>query len=749
MILSVVIINRSLQNINSYINDINKYVDIEFIFVGSYSDYNLSGENIKFIDISTKNIKKDDLVDYINSENVVFLDNEILEIESLEIIKKEITNNDFDIILFRNSCNFNINPYIEYDNVILGGQDIFSIIIDNNMASINVYDFLENNFFIKILKVEFLKNIPFEYIYTILFDVSILIYAKYTKYVDKVVSNSKTNYYNSNLNIDIFKDINNNIFLNEYKKLKSNTKSFINIYMDSLYNYFVYRYIKNNELDKLNYLKSIIKENRDDFLFNLHIDNNKLYSRLSYSQKTKLRYSKYIHNIYYVMKDNKNNDIFTSIEENIISKNNESHILIFDSMQGYDFNRDIFTEVYDLETINESTKKYVFLYKLLGLKYMISDKENKHNIYIYSEDEVITYSIKENNNYTNDNIDDNDKYGNSKKIREFANYNDKCYSHMEPSLYTGRAISPDSIDSIYPTSIVFSSYRYDTVKSRITRPVFKIGPYINYCSDYIHSKLLNSIKDVFGKVLLVVPAHTTTNTDYENFDVNEYIDYIENIKSKYMYDTVLVCAYNNDIYKGLLKKYERRNWYIVTGGNIYGEFFYNRLKTIINLSDYTISNKLGTHVGCCLFLNKPHTIYQSDISLKRHPVEKKYEATLNELTINQKFEEMVFNKLLCEYNENITDKQYEIFSMYYGFDQIKTEEEIRFILEFSKKMYFSCIDEINDILEKDMDLLDRKVKIDNIYYNYVLNYLENNKNDTYYNLVFESMCDLENYIVHE
>ena len=217
MILSVVIINRSLQNINSYINDINKYVDIEFIFVGSYSDYNLSGENIKFIDISTKNIKKDDLVDYINSENVVFLDNEILEIESLEIIKKEITNNDFDIILFRNSCNFNINPYIEYDNVILGGQDIFSIIIDNNMASINVYDFLENNFFIKILKVEFLKNIPFEYIYTILFDVSILIYAKYTKYVDKVVSNSKTNYYNSNLNIDIFKDINNNIFLNEYK----------------------------------------------------------------------------------------------------------------------------------------------------------------------------------------------------------------------------------------------------------------------------------------------------------------------------------------------------------------------------------------------------------------------------------------------------------------------------------------------------------------------------------------------------
>ena len=130
-------------------------------------------------------------------------------------------------------------------------------------------------------------------------------------------------------------------------------------------------------------------------------------------------------------------------------------------------------------------------------------------------------------------------------------------------------------------------------------------------------------------------------------------------------------------------------------------------------------------------------------------MEKKYEATLNELTINQKFEEMVFNKLLCEYNENITDKQYEIFSMYYGFDQIKTEEEIRFILEFSKKMYFSCIDEINDILEKDMDLLDRKVKIDNIYYNYVLNYLENNKNDTYYNLVFESMCDLENYIVHE
>ena len=61
-------------------------------------------------------------------------------------------------------------------------------------------------------------------------------------------------------------------------------------------------------------------------------------------------------------------------------------------------------------------------------------------------------------------------------------------------------------------------------------------------------------------------------------------------------------------------------------------------------------------------------------------------------------------------------------------------------------MYLECKSDIDNILVRNINLLERKIEIDNIYYKYILNYLENNKNDTFYKLVFESMCDFLSYL---
>lgn len=747
MLLSVITINRNLENINNYITTISNYVDIEFIFVGNYYSYNLnlSSDNVKFLDLDTDNLKKSDLIDEINGENILFLDNEALEKEYLEIVIKEIQQSNTDIFLFRNSFDFTINPYIEYNNMTLSGEDFFGIIMEMNRSYVVVLNCVENNFFVKVFKNEYFCNIDIDLVYTIIFDVSIFIYAKSIKYIDKVISMNTTNYYN-HLSIDIFKDIYDmtKIYNNYNKKSLNN---FLDTYISSLWNFIVNKYIDIGDINTINQLKNLLEDYKNDFLVNLKLSNDILYGSVKYKIKMNEMYKNNEYNIYYIMKSNKNKSVISDIEKIVHSNQDEIHILILDDDEDYNINKEYFNEVYILSKLDVINKKYVFLYKLLGLKYMYSEEEIKHNIFLYTEKEVLAYSIKEDNICVYDDIDDNNRYCNSKKLKDFSGYKDKCYAHMEHSMYYGNIISQDAVNSIYPTNIVFSKNRYNSIKSRITRPVFKIGPYINYCNDFINYKIRDSIKNILGKVLLVIPSHTVSTTMYYEFEYNNFLNYIENIKQEHNYDTVIICVFHDDIYRGFTKIYNNREFIIVSAGALHSEFFYNRLKTIINISDHTISNKVGTHLGYCLFLGKPHTIYKCDIVEEREPIKNK---NLNEAIItkdiNFKFEEFVFVKLFSKYKEKITDDQYNLCNLYYGFDQIKTKEEIKCILDFSKNMYLECKSDIDNILVRNINLLERKIEIDNIYYKYILNYLENNKNDTFYKLVFESMCDFLSYL---
>ena len=52
---------------------------------------------------------------------------------------------------------------------------------------------------------------------------------------------------------------------------------------------------------------------------------------------------------------------------------------------------------------------------------------------------------------------------------------------------------------------------------------------------------------------------------------------------------------------------------MVCAGHAYDPHFLDRLRTLIELSDITLSNNLGTHIGYCVSLGKPHWIIPTPV----------------------------------------------------------------------------------------------------------------------------------------
>lgn len=281
----------------------------------------------------------------------------------------------------------------------------------------------------------------------------------------------------------------------------------------------------------------------------------------------------------------------------------------------------------------------------------------------------------------------NNFYGIANNLYTYSRYNFAVKACIEAGMDFGNNASKFEIyNPILPTMITFSDYRKEYLEQVSDKIVFKIGPYIHYANDFYDNKKLAEEKMKNGKTLLVFPSHSIENI-YSQYDINKFIEKIKNISKLYNFNTVLVCLYWADIQKGIDEIYKKHGFNIVTAGYRENPMFLSRLKTIIKLSDYTISNDIGTHVGYCIYLKKPHYIIRQNIEYdaktnKHYLLEFKdrdlssYEKDVEE--IRKSFENPVFN---------ISKNQQEICNKYWGFDEIKSPEQIRYILEFCEYLF--------------------------------------------------------------
>ena len=306
----------------------------------------------------------------------------------------------------------------------------------------------------------------------------------------------------------------------------------------------------------------------------------------------------------------------------------------------------------------------------------ITIKRNGYSIYQF---DALAKDIPQSLFYTLDFEKNNSNlfYNHAGIIKEYAGFNKKIQLPfaIEHSPYLNNYVWDVDINTDTFGIITFSDYRCDVLSKATTKLVIPIGPYIHYAKSFLSIKEFEQEKKKLGKTLLVFPAHST-HFHGVSYDYQQDVNFLLKIGKDF--DSILVCLYWKDIIAGKANNYRNSRFKIVTAGHIFDPHFLNRLKTIIQLSDFTMSNSPGNHIGYCVHLNKPHYLYLMDTTI----------STLS--NISKHWEEIDISEwgnsrdLVVEnfsrFQNFIDPEQKKVVEYIWGTNHIKTKEEMFDIL---------------------------------------------------------------------
>lgn len=317
---------------------------------------------------------------------------------------------------------------------------------------------------------------------------------------------------------------------------------------------------------------------------------------------------------------------------------------------------------------------------LINKKKYIKEVQNRKQLTLFDYKE-----LSKNLPYCpSDIVIDNNLYGITYWLKHYAGistaYNLDAY--IEHGIFFGNLVRVDqriwNVSNIITFSIIREKH---LLSSNINKSVVTIGPYIHYAEPILESAAFKQLKQKLGKVLLVFPSHSIIGVN-SVFDQDLFIQKIEDVKKDF--DTVMISLYWVDAQnEDIVNKYRKYNYLITTAGHRFDINFLSRLKTIIELSDFTMSNSVGTHIGYCVYLNKPHFVYEQNIDNigKSDKLQKHFDAVRNkEELCSEQIEKseilLCFNKI----TNRITSEQYKIVDKYWGVGQIKSAKELMDIL---------------------------------------------------------------------
>jgi hypothetical protein len=241
-------------------------------------------------------------------------------------------------------------------------------------------------------------------------------------------------------------------------------------------------------------------------------------------------------------------------------------------------------------------------------------------------------------------------------------------------------------DYYTPKNIVltFSDYREELLKARYSNnlKIVKIGPFIHYADSILSSEKTKNIKNKLGKTLLVFPFHSIDGV-LSSFDTDSFIERIEEYKTKNNFETVMVCLYWKDIQIGRAEEYVQRGYKVTTAGHINDIYFLNRLRTIIELADFVISNEVGTYIGYCLCLKKEIRLINQKSGFvveqgeENHINSKGFAKIENHLIAYYKLQDKLMEILS---SETIELNDFEFVTDLFGLKYLKSKAELEKII---------------------------------------------------------------------
>ncbi len=274
----------------------------------------------------------------------------------------------------------------------------------------------------------------------------------------------------------------------------------------------------------------------------------------------------------------------------------------------------------------------------------------------------------------------NDWYGHASNLKIFLGLprDYKFKFIIEHGLYLNEQVDTIDIDTNLPSIITYSDYRKEILKS-YRKHVFSIGPFIHYAKSFLSDKQISEEKKRLGKSILLFPAHSSSMIGIE-YDIKNLCKKIKDIGKGF--DSIRVCLYWKDVLLGKNKVYQDFGFECVTAGHMLDPLFLPRLKSIIQISDLTISNIASSQVGFCVYLNKPHIIISNHLKLN---TSKKWQDRINEIFESRGYTEIMdeFSKL----NFKITTRQKKLIEKYWGTNCIKTKPELLKILKKTEGVY--------------------------------------------------------------
>lgn len=336
-------------------------------------------------------------------------------------------------------------------------------------------------------------------------------------------------------------------------------------------------------------------------------------------------------------------------------------------------------KVQPLELLHK-TKLPVICRLKLERTYIKTIKKTKKLFGIQDDANLSFYPLVRNNQF----------YGDEELLRNYAGVKEDLYAIIEHGLYFGNNTSKVGNSFEWELGCILTSgdYRKELINREFPDYFCEtIGPMIHYAAvDNGFKEDLRSKIDDKKRTMLFFPVHGNEYFTPE-YDTEKTLLKILEIADKNLCYNIIVCVYNGnmELFKSVAEKLNHNRIIITTCGNRYDASFLGKQKAMIELSDLTISNNLGTHLGYCIYLGKPHILLPQSFSYIGDEAVIKADFGTDNRSENWKDdfeqEKALFQRIFHPGQSKITHEQWELCDFYWGYSRIKTPNEIKTIYE--------------------------------------------------------------------
>ena len=272
-------------------------------------------------------------------------------------------------------------------------------------------------------------------------------------------------------------------------------------------------------------------------------------------------------------------------------------------------------------------------------------------------------------------------YGQEHWIKKYSGYDDVIYAHIEHGVYFGNNRSKIGWEPEWELGniITFGDSRRDLLNDMYPDyNILPIGPRVHYApTDLLYKEEIKSKLLPDSKTMTLYPAHAI-HDDKHSFNTQQFLDDASELAKSLGVKNILVSLHPIDLANKAEILYEGMNVIVVSGGTENMNFL-PRLRAIMELSDLTYSNALGTHVGYSIYLGTP-LILDTSSNPPRQAGEFASSVT------NRYYEERaVFEKVFSGRTEfSITPEQIDLCNFYWGFNYVKSPHVLYRELEYCK-----------------------------------------------------------------